>query len=162
MTRNRAVAIIVHDDNLLVMYREEEGEKYYTFPGGGVEIGETAKQAVIREINEEASIEISVDRLLYEGKYENGDTHYFFNCKYISGTPELRADAIERAQDKLHNCVHKPEWLAPSEVAQAILYPIPIRDRFIKDMKSPKNVELAKVKLSMTGNNSLGVTKILL
>ena len=154
MTRNRAVAIIVHNDKLLVMYREEDGKKYYTFPGGGVESGETAEQAVIREIDEEASIKISVDGLLYDGKYENGDTHYFFNCKYISGTPELRADAIERVQDKLHNCVHKPEWLALSEIAQAILYPIPIRDRFIQDMKSPKNGKLAKVQLSMTGNNS--------
>ena len=147
MIRDRAVAIVVHEDKLLVMYREEDGEKYYTFPGGGVEESETAEQAVIREIDEEATIKISVDRLLYEGKYENGDTHYFFRCKYISGTPELRADAIERVHDKLHNCVHKPEWLALSEVPQTILYPIPIRDRFIQDMKSPKNGEPAKVQL---------------
>ena len=45
------------------------GEKFYRLPGGEIEFGEKAAEALQREIKEEIGVEISVDKKL--GVYEN-------------------------------------------------------------------------------------------
>jgi mutator protein MutT len=133
MTRDRAVAILLHHGQLLVMYRETDGRAYYVFPGGGVERGESAEQAVVREIDEEASISLIVDRLLYELRHVNGDTHYFFACQYVSGVPQLRSGTNEY-QDNLRGDLHEPRWLRLGELPEAVLYPAEIKDQLIHDL----------------------------
>ena len=53
-TKNRAVLIFIHDNNILLLYRFKGGEEYYVFPGGGVEDNESIDEAAIREAEEEA------------------------------------------------------------------------------------------------------------
>jgi mutator protein MutT len=133
MARDRAAAILVHDDQLLVMYRMTSGRSYYVFPGGGIDAGETAQQAVVREIDEEASIAITVERLLYELYYDNGDTHYYFLCKYLAGEPRLRNDTNEY-RETLRGDLHKPMWLGLSALPGVVLYPAEVKDELIRDV----------------------------
>ena len=53
MTRNRGAAIIVQEGKIALIKRIREDETYYVFPGGGIEEGETAEEAMKREIYEE-------------------------------------------------------------------------------------------------------------
>ncbi len=61
---------------------------FFEFPGGKRERNETLQEALKREILEELSIEISVDKKLGEENYKDKKTnvliHYFF-CSIIKG-----------------------------------------------------------------------------
>lgn len=62
--RIRAATIILDGDQVILMHRIHKDKKYYTFPGGGLEPGETVKQAALREAGEETSLEVAIGRLL--------------------------------------------------------------------------------------------------
>ncbi len=52
-------AAVFRDDRVLIVRRARPpAHGLYTLPGGGVELGETLEQAVIREIREETALEI--------------------------------------------------------------------------------------------------------
>ena len=57
----RAVAIVIRDKQVLLMWRKLHGHEYYVLPGGGVEGEETVEEAVLREIQEETSLNIKID-----------------------------------------------------------------------------------------------------
>lgn len=94
-----ARAIIVEEEGLMVFYRERmiDGEriKYYAIPGGHVEVGETAKEAVVRELKEELGIEIVVEDQV--GVIEiDGKREEYFWCRRISGVPVLGGEELLR------------------------------------------------------------------
>jgi 8-oxo-dGTP diphosphatase len=58
-------AIIRKDDKIFATQRGYgEWKDWWEFPGGKMEAGETPEEALVREICEELSAEISVDELL--------------------------------------------------------------------------------------------------
>lgn len=59
--RYRAAAIIVEDD--CVLFAGNEANDYYYSIGGGVHLGESSEEAVIREVFEETGIKYEVDYL---------------------------------------------------------------------------------------------------
>src|SRR5690242_21484125 len=53
-------AAIFHDDRVLIVRRgRPPAHGLYTLPGGGVELGESLEQAVIREVREETGLAIA-------------------------------------------------------------------------------------------------------
>ena len=60
--RYRAAAIIIESGSVLLASNEKSD--YYAV-GGGVHIGETAEDAVIREVYEETGINYEIDRLTF-------------------------------------------------------------------------------------------------
>ena len=62
----RCYAIIINDNNEILLSDEFLGEHYFTkFIGGGLEFGEGTKDCIVREIKEEIDLEASVDELFY-------------------------------------------------------------------------------------------------
>lgn len=59
----RVCAVIISDGKILAMH--DERSPYYYLPGGRVEIGETAENAVIREVWEELGVTLKIDRPLW-------------------------------------------------------------------------------------------------
>ena len=59
--RYRAAAIIIEDD--CILFVGNEVENYYYSVGGGVHMGESASDAVLREVYEETGIHYEIDRL---------------------------------------------------------------------------------------------------
>ena len=82
-------AIIIEGDKILLV--EYGGGQYYNFIGGGIEKNETAKEAVAREIMEEAGLTAEVGELVFTLEYEpvhcdycHGHGHhlsFFFRCR---------------------------------------------------------------------------------
>ena len=64
MNKHRAQCLVVHDDKILVVKHRQYGYEYYCLPGGGVEEGETPKQAAKRELFEECCVRGSKLRLI--------------------------------------------------------------------------------------------------
>ena len=65
--RIRSASILIKDGKILLIHRKNGGNEYYSFPGGGVEKGETIEDACIRELLEETSIKIKIC-LLYTSR----------------------------------------------------------------------------------------------
>ena len=61
-----AAALIIKDRTVFAAQRNGRGELAYRweFPGGKLEPGESAEQALVREITEELSVDILIDRYL--------------------------------------------------------------------------------------------------
>lgn len=129
----RSAGIIVHNGAVLVMKRMKADLVYYCFPGGTVEEGELPEVACMREIEEETSISVMLDRLLYHVVIADGDAikhEYFYACAYRSGVPALRPDSIEVQRCSQGN-MYQPMWMAICQLSLINLYPLEIRDLVI-------------------------------
>jgi ADP-ribose pyrophosphatase YjhB (NUDIX family) len=100
---SRAITFI--DDNVLLMerHRLDNGVMlhYFTIPGGGVEENETFREAAIRETMEETCCEIEIVKDLEVEDFGSGICHWFY-AKYISGTPTLGGEELERNNPNNH------------------------------------------------------------
>ena len=94
---SRAITFINDSVLLIERFKKENGivHHYYTIPGGGVEIGESYKDAAIRETKEETCCDIEIVRDLIIEDYPNGRCYWFY-AKYLSGTPTLGGEELER------------------------------------------------------------------
>jgi len=72
----RVVGVAVHNESVLL--HQEPGDRFWTFPGGRAEFGETAEQTLIREMREELGIDVKVSRLLWfvENFFRHNEKQY--------------------------------------------------------------------------------------
>ncbi|MCR5004633.1 MAG: NUDIX hydrolase [Clostridiales bacterium] len=124
----RVCGIMIHDDKVLAM--RDERSPYYYLPGGRVQMGETAEQAVIREIQEELGVTPRMIRPLWlnQGFFtEDVDQlHYHELCVYFlldaEGSEILEKGEKFTLQEKHHT--HTFEWLAFDRLKDEYMYPI--------------------------------------
>lgn len=115
--RPSAYGIIIQDDKLLLL-RQVNG---YDLPGGGLELGETAEEAMIREVKEETGLAADNPRLIgiassYFLAYKTTDKFYhgllmYYACDYVGG--ELSSDGFDEAERQY---AEGPEWLSLSQL----------------------------------------------
>jgi mutator protein MutT len=150
MKNIRAVAIIIKDREILLMHRINNGKEYFVFPGGGVEKGETIEDAVLREIKEEACLEVKIDRLLYQHVYDDDSEQFFYLCNYISGEAKLGKgnEAEEMKKDKRN--YYNPLWIKLSLIENMLIFPLEIRDWLVRDIKNNflNTPKIANLKIS--------------
>ena len=116
-------AVILHEGRILATQRGYgEWKDWWEFPGGKMEAGETPEEALVREIREELSTEISVDEFLCTVEYDYPKFSLTMHCYLCSLLTEaLHLNEHEAAkwltQDEL-DCV---EWLpADLKVIEAL------------------------------------------
>jgi len=120
--RKAARAIIIHNDQLLVMKRNKFGKQYYSLLGGGIESGETPEQALVREVREETTLDITNYRLVFTE--EPGDPfgmQYIYLCDFPGGEPSLPPDSIEAKISAMGKNLYAIAWLPLKDLAQAPL-----------------------------------------
>ncbi len=106
-TNNRVGAILRRGDEVLLIHRHKNGEEYWVLPGGGVEDEETNEEALIREVMEETSMEISSFVLLGEHDRDDGGEHIFFEV-IAGGDPILGGPENENMDE---NNIYILEWV---------------------------------------------------
>ncbi|WP_026495332.1 NUDIX hydrolase [Butyrivibrio sp. WCD3002] len=124
--RYRAAAIIVEDG--CVLFAGNEKDNYFYSIGGAVHMGETAEDAVIREVYEETGIKYEIDHLAVihenffnenQGALKGMDCHeiaFYFMMK-PRGTKELKSDSYTQGvKETMH-------WLPISELDNYRAFP---------------------------------------
>jgi len=92
-----ARAVIIDSEKRVLMVRQgHEGRDIWMVPGGGVEAGENAEQAAIREAKEETGLDVNILRLLWhvEEVSETRGQRFvnFFLAEVKGGVLELGED----------------------------------------------------------------------
>jgi 8-oxo-dGTP diphosphatase len=108
-------AAVFRDGRVLIVRRARPpAHGLYTLPGGGVELGETLEQAVVREIREETALEIEPVALVgfrqaiahdAAGRVERHFVILPFAARFISGEISLNEELAEA------------HWFGPEEIA---------------------------------------------
>lgn len=145
MERIRVAGIVKINDGYAFMHRKnvkkrKDIQEYYTFPGGGLEEGETLEQGVIREIKEEFGITVKVIKKLYEMHSEKfNQKEYFFLCEYQEGVLGT-GDGPEFSNNPkyIDSGEYLPEIIKKEDIEKLLLLPPEIKDKFVKDLKEGK------------------------
>ncbi|GAA5070057.1 NUDIX hydrolase [Roseibacterium beibuensis] len=100
-----ALAVVMRDKHVLLVKRRNEPDAgLWGFPGGHVDLGETALAAAARELREETGVVglpaqylTNVDVIVHDG---GGDVRFHFLltavlCTYVSGEPVAADDVSE-------------------------------------------------------------------
>jgi mutator protein MutT len=71
------VGVLERDDRLLLIQRSDlvRAGGMWCFPGGEIERGETAGEAIVREIREELGLEVEAERKLWSLKSDDARLH---------------------------------------------------------------------------------------
>ena len=121
----RVVAAVIKDKDKIFATARGYGEfkGWWEFPGGKIEEGETPQQALIREIREELSAEISVGDLIKTIEYDYPTFHLSMDCfwaKVISG--QLVLKEAEAAKWLTKEEIESVKWLpADHELVDKIM-----------------------------------------
>lgn len=77
VVRVRVAGLTVRDGRVLLARHVKNGRTSYLLPGGGLEASETARDALVRELREEAAVQCTIGELLYvvEARSPNGSRH---------------------------------------------------------------------------------------
>lgn len=106
---------VVNDNGQILLQRRED-RNVWGFPGGAIELGESAEEAVIREVEEETGLKVKVEHLIgiytkYFDEYPNGDKAQtivcFFKLEIIGGN--LSTKAKETLELKFFNPTEVPK-----------------------------------------------------
>ncbi len=124
--RLRGSALIIENDAVLLIEYDDENGLHYNIPGGGVEAGESIKEAVIREAKEEADIVVEVGPLILVYEYaphladnEFGPLHqvnFIFHCYRSSKTVAQMPETPDPHQTAV-------KWVPLTKLLDVMLYP---------------------------------------
>lgn len=92
-------AIVQNDNRFLVVKQKTTSGEYWDLPGGRIEYGESPNQALKREVLEETSLNIEIERIAGIFYFFREDKHQVicstFFCKNISTSIDLGNNPAE-------------------------------------------------------------------
>lgn len=110
--------IIINDDKIVL--NEFGNGEYFNIPGGGVEPGETVKDAVVREVFEETGLDVTVGDLMFVLEYEPNKCEFIygdmphisfvFRC-FLNGDDTIKPPTIPDVNPDNPNLVGKARWV---------------------------------------------------
>ena len=106
--------VVVHENCVLLIRRGKEPARgEWAIPGGRVKLGETMREAVVREIKEETAVSVRPGKLVYyfetiqpdsDGRIQYHYAIFDFKATYLAGEPMAHDDAMDA------------RWVSPTEV----------------------------------------------
>jgi nucleoside triphosphatase len=105
-------ALILHDSGVVLLVRSHKWKGFWSVPGGHIEVGERAEDAVRREVKEEVGLDVEPVKLLliqqaiYPSNFMLRKHFIFLDYLCRSRSREVKLDNREIQQSK---------WIAPEE-----------------------------------------------
>ena len=118
MKQIEVVAAIIHKDGRIFATQRGYGDwkDWWEFPGGKMEVGETPEEALKREIREELSTEIQLDKLFCTVEWDYPKFHLTMHCYLCSLLTEaLHLNEHEAARWLPKEELDSVQWL-PADV----------------------------------------------
>ena len=118
MKQIEVVAAIIRKDDKIFATQRGYGDfkDWWEFPGGKMEVGESPEEALMREILEELSTEISVDEYICTVEYDYPKFHLTMHCYFCSLISEaLHLNEHEAARWLAKDELDRVKWL-PADV----------------------------------------------
>jgi ADP-ribose pyrophosphatase YjhB (NUDIX family) len=119
-------AVIFHDNKVLLVKRgKEPGYGKWSIPRGAIELGETLKEGVLREVKEETGLELEIGGIVevldWVGRDENNRIKYHyvlvdFWCKCLSLELNPSSDVLDARWVQLSDAPNYDLPLATLEV----------------------------------------------
>lgn len=119
-----AFAIILNEQNEILLCHRRDYD-LWNLPGGGIEAGESPREAVIREVKEETGLDVGMDSLVdVSYKKKQDEVLFTFLCSVSGGSITLNdeAEQIEyfsldnfpkrfspRQRERIEGFLHSPE-----------------------------------------------------
>lgn len=128
-----AAAVICKEGRIFATQRGYgEWKDGWEFPGGKLESGETAEEAVVREIQEELDTEIKVEQELMTVEYDYPTFHLSMKCYFCS----IVAWALELKEHEAAS------WLLPEELDAVAWLPADLE--VVKELKTERSITLIR------------------
>ena len=125
-----AAAIIINNGKIFACQRGYgEWKDWWEFPGGKLESGETPEDALLREIREELSIEISINRHLTTVDYDYPNFYLTMHCYICQLKDDLQPHLLEHEAAR---------WLCRSELEEVKWLPADVE--VIKALSEDKRI----------------------
>lgn len=150
--RTSAKAVILHDGQILLIRASWEDQECYFLPGGGQHARESLGDTVVREVDEETGLTVTVERLLWLREYiganhdhpeTEANTHRIeaiFLCTPTSDPGQLGGHAQDEVQTGL-------EWVPLGNIPAINLLPQTIRQPIasLTEVPQPQDTYLGDV-----------------
>lgn len=143
--RVRSCAIIIHLGKILLIKQKAptRSEPIWLPPGGGVEMGESSLEAVVREVFEETHLTISPKKLLYVHEFIEPPFHaveLYYLSEIVSGELQKGTDPeLGLGDQQIMEC----EFVDISHLINFPLYPDFLQEEIPK-LKNPESLDSVK------------------
>ena len=135
--RVRVAGILIEDGRILLIEHTKNDKKYWLVPGGGVDWGESASAALIREFKEETSLDIEVEKFLFISETIAPDKQkHVINLYFKIKKVENSSNIMKLGEEKILTDLR---FIPEDEIKNIKLYPN-IKEKLIK-LLNKENIE---------------------
>lgn len=135
--RVRVAGILIEDDRILLIEHTKNNRKYWLVPGGGVDWGESAAEALIREFKEETGLDIEVEKFLFISETIAPDKQkHVINLYFKIKKAENSSNIMKLGEEKILTDLR---FIPEDEIKNIKLYPN-IKEKLIK-LLNKENIE---------------------
>ncbi len=132
--RIRAGCILIEDGKLALIERHRGGRHYFTFPGGGVDEGESHEEAVVREVKEELGLDVNIVRKVADVHF-NGNLQVYYLVEKVGGEFGTGSgEEFTSGYNPMYGTYH-PLWLHLDEVLDYNVLPSELAGLVVKSVK---------------------------
>jgi 8-oxo-dGTP pyrophosphatase MutT (NUDIX family) len=136
MRSERASALIVKDDEVLLIHRKRGGDEYWVLPGGGIEEGETGEVAATREVKEETGLNTKrVTPAFEDYNAETKGTNKVYLVEVDGKDAKLGGPEVARnTPENWYN----PEWVGSNSIEDVRIVPDSLKQKVVSHLKGHK------------------------